>query len=164
MTADPKPSFAALLSSARKLKDVSLRDAAKETGISNAYISQLESGAIDEPSPHKLRKLAEYYGLSYTQLMDAAGYLAPASPKRSSESLLQNMVLDDQDLTFEEAIAVASFLAEYRRRGKAALGLKATFTVPATARPTEAPKPAQPPQQIPQPYLRKPSLTFGVTD
>ncbi len=164
--------FSVLLSNARKLKGVSLRDVAKETGISNAYISQLETGAIDEPSPHKLRKLADYYGLSYTQLMEAAGYLNCAIPQHTTRDLLQTMVLDGQNLTVEEAIAVASYLAEYRRRAKAAGSLKTAFkyqpTKPTVEIPT--PKPAAIQTQAPAPgtrvdtYQPKPGLTFGVTD
>ena len=59
----------------RMVKKVSLREVEKATRISNAYLSQLESGNATNPSPHILHKLAEFYGVPYTSLMKTAGYL-----------------------------------------------------------------------------------------
>jgi transcriptional regulator with XRE-family HTH domain len=53
---------------------LSLRQVEKLTGISNAYLSQLENGHTTNPSPHLLAKLARAYGVPYAQLMEAAGY------------------------------------------------------------------------------------------
>lgn len=61
----------------RTLKGVSLREVEKDTGISNAYLSQLENGKTDKPSPHVLHKLASYYNTDHTHLMRVAGYLKP---------------------------------------------------------------------------------------
>ncbi|SPP92798.1 helix-turn-helix domain-containing protein [Bradyrhizobium vignae] len=62
------------LTAARERKGLSLRDAERETGISNAYLSQLEHGKIAAPSPNVLHKLAGLYGISYSTLMRDAGY------------------------------------------------------------------------------------------
>ena len=43
----------------RKVKNASLREVERATGISNAYLSQLEGGDATNPSPHILQKLAE---------------------------------------------------------------------------------------------------------
>ena len=59
----------------RTLKGVSLREVERETGVSNAYLSQLETGKTEKPSPHILHKLAEYYGTEYNNLLKIAGYL-----------------------------------------------------------------------------------------
>lgn len=56
---------------------LSLRAAEGKTGVSNAYISQLETGQIQEPSPLKLEKMADGYGVSYQTLMRLAGYRVP---------------------------------------------------------------------------------------
>lgn len=63
-----------LLRFARIENGYSLRDVEKGTGISNAHVCHLEHGRIKEPSPHKLRALAKFYGISYGLLMSAAGY------------------------------------------------------------------------------------------
>ena len=55
------------------------------TGISNAYLSQLESGKINRPSPVDLRKLCELYGLDYTLAMEYAGYPLPEGVRASTQ-------------------------------------------------------------------------------
>ena len=56
-------------------KGYSLRKVEKDTGISNAYLSQLERGIATNPSPSVLHKLAKCYDYSYTKLMELAGYI-----------------------------------------------------------------------------------------
>ena len=43
--------------------------------ISNAYLSQIESGKIQQPSPNILHTLATVYRISYEQLMEMAGFI-----------------------------------------------------------------------------------------
>jgi HTH-type transcriptional regulator, competence development regulator len=59
----------------RALRGHSLRAVEEGTGISNAYLSQLERGDAQNPSPDKLKELAKFYEVPYTDLMRAAGYL-----------------------------------------------------------------------------------------
>jgi transcriptional regulator with XRE-family HTH domain len=54
-----------------------LREVEERTGISNAYLSQIESGRIKEPSPRILHRLADLYGESYAELLELAGYPVP---------------------------------------------------------------------------------------
>lgn len=68
-------SLSALLRSIRTASGASLREVERKTKISNAYLSQLENGKGGEPSPHILYKLADFYGVPYESLMEAAGYL-----------------------------------------------------------------------------------------
>lgn len=68
------------LAQTRKLLGWTLRQAENVTGVSNGYISQLESGQIRQPSPEMLQKLALGYGLSYAIVMEAAGYQMPTEP------------------------------------------------------------------------------------
>jgi transcriptional regulator with XRE-family HTH domain len=75
------------LSRLRTLKGVSLREVEKATGVSNAYLSQLENKKTDKPSPHILHKLAKYYDVEYTHLLKIAGYLEEKKEKSSSISL-----------------------------------------------------------------------------
>src|SRR5262249_48774579 len=65
------------LVSARNATGKSLRAVERETGISNAYLSQLENGKIKSPSPQNLHKLGELYGVSYELLMELAGFPVP---------------------------------------------------------------------------------------
>ncbi len=62
------------LRNTRKQCGLTLRAIEEKTGISNAYLSQLETEKIAFPSPKFLHKLAELYGVSYEYLMKLAGY------------------------------------------------------------------------------------------
>lgn len=66
-----------LLADARKRKGLTLRSVQRLVGVSNAYISQLETGKIHEPSPHILFKLSRLYKVPYGTLMKDAGYPLP---------------------------------------------------------------------------------------
>ncbi len=99
------------LKTIRTIRKLSLRVVEKETGISNAYLSQLERGEAENPSPDKLQKLARYYGVPYETLMKAAGYLRPASGKESRPDLsrLQTALMGAK-LTDEEEERVLEYL------------------------------------------------------
>ncbi len=105
--------FQELLAAARKAKGVSLREVERATGVSNAYISQMETGGVAEPSPRKLQTLAKYYGLSYGILMNACGYTLPSTSQtnKSDEATFMG-----ERLTSEESAAMGAFLHELRRR------------------------------------------------
>lgn len=59
----------------------SLRDVQKGTGISHTYLSTLEKGYDPrtkkerKPAPDILKKLSAYYEVSYTDLLEKAGYI-----------------------------------------------------------------------------------------
>lgn len=76
-------SLSAVLKQLRMKKGVTLRQVQNDTGVSNAYLSQLETGKASEPSPRVLRKLATYYGASYGHLMQVAGYLPLECPAQT---------------------------------------------------------------------------------
>lgn len=69
------------LRNARLKAGLSLRGAEKKVGVSNAYLSQLETGKAENPSPTLLRKLANLYGIPADGLLIAAGY-APEKERR----------------------------------------------------------------------------------
>jgi transcriptional regulator with XRE-family HTH domain len=54
---------------------MSIRQLAKSTEISNAYLSQMESGEKENPHPEILKKLAHYYKLPVIEFFRQAGYL-----------------------------------------------------------------------------------------
>lgn len=90
MSAEPT-SLGIRLRAARERAGLTLREVEERTGISNAYLSQIESGRIKEPSPRMLHRLAELYGESYAELLELAGYPVPEAGevRRSRESSLQ---------------------------------------------------------------------------
>jgi len=57
-----------------------LKDIEAETGLSNAYLSQLENGKIQQPRPDKLQQLSMAYGIPYNLLMIIAGHQPVATP------------------------------------------------------------------------------------
>ncbi|MFA6116268.1 MAG: helix-turn-helix domain-containing protein [Sphingomonas sp.] len=75
----PKPgsSLGSHLAAIRNDRGYSLRQVEGLTNniISNAYLSQIESGKIQQPSPNILHALANVYRISYEQLMEMAGFI-----------------------------------------------------------------------------------------
>ncbi len=64
----------------RKLKGFTIRELADRSGVSAAYISQMENGNRGVPSPDVLMKLSEGLNTPYTELMKIAGYLDKPEP------------------------------------------------------------------------------------
>ena len=109
--------FAGFLASLRQRKNLTLRDVERETGVSNAYVSQLEKGKIKAPSPVVLNKLAELYGVKYAVLMKEAGYPVPTGrePAGTEASLAARI----GPVTPEEEEELAEYLAFLRSRKRA---------------------------------------------
>ena len=59
-----------LISLSRELKKLSLRDIEQKTGISNAVISQIETGKVKDPGFRTVCKLADALGLSLKRLAE----------------------------------------------------------------------------------------------
>lgn len=113
-------SLPSLLGRIRGVAGLTLREVEKRTGISNAYLSQLESGTALRPSPHILHKLATLYGVPYESLMEAAGYLdRPLREKGSSRkkrvSALSSALLS-ASLSEEDEAKVADFIGYLRSK------------------------------------------------
>jgi HTH-type transcriptional regulator, competence development regulator len=109
----------------RGIKKLTLRDVEEATNkeVSNAYLSQLETGKITKPSPNVLHSLAEFYAVPYELLMEKAGYFAPtadgvlrsAGPTRHGRAA----TFVEENLTREEEEQLLEYLAFLRsRRGK----------------------------------------------
>lgn len=77
--------FGEYLKSLREKQRMSLREAERESGVSNAYIAQIERGDRPPPSPDILRKLAPAYKVTVKELLEAAGYLDEPEIKVSEE-------------------------------------------------------------------------------
>jgi transcriptional regulator with XRE-family HTH domain len=66
-----------LLLKGRAAKGWTLRDAERETGLSNVYLMKLEKGEAERPSPNVLWVLAGKYDLDFAKLLRAAGLTEP---------------------------------------------------------------------------------------
>lgn len=73
------------------------------TSISNAYLSQLESNKIKQPSPKVLHKLSEVYQISYAKVMKLAGYPIPEGSENISslQARVGPTTLDEEDSLVE---------------------------------------------------------------
>jgi HTH-type transcriptional regulator, competence development regulator len=106
-----------LLADLRAAKGLSLRqvEEATDKAVSNAYLSQLEKGKIQKPSPNVLQSLAEVYAVPYETLMERAGYLLPSEGRVGTRRRrLAAFAIDD--LTAEEEEELLKYLAFLRSR------------------------------------------------
>lgn len=103
----------AFVKAQRQVANLSLREMARLTDVSNAYLSQIERG-LHQPSVRVLRSLADALGVSVETLLAQAGLLgdeadvdaepAPASgPERTVAAILA-----DPSLTAEQREALLS--------------------------------------------------------
>jgi transcriptional regulator with XRE-family HTH domain len=91
----------------RQAKGLTLRDVERETMVSNAYLSQLESGKVKQPSPLTLNKLAKIYEVGYDVLMEKVGYpvtniLTLPNSKQASIAAKIGKVTDDEEMELLE--------------------------------------------------------------
>ncbi len=110
----------------RKQRGFTIREVAGRSGVSAAYISQLESGQRGTPSPDILQKLSEGLESSYSQLMQLAGYLdvEPLAQEQNKKPLnlrvilreyqvaLDGKVLSEQDVQWIERMLTVMFSRE----------------------------------------------------
>jgi transcriptional regulator with XRE-family HTH domain len=84
----------AFIRAQRQLADLSLREMAALTRISNAYLSQVERG-LHQPSLSVLRAIADALGLTTDQLLAKAGWTkavpddVPTSQQASTEASIR---------------------------------------------------------------------------
>ena len=107
-----------LLADLRVAKGFSLRQVEQATDreVSNAYLSQLEQGKIQQPSPSILHRLAAVYAVPYEALMEKAGYLLPSTDGDSSGRRQRLAAFAIDDLTAEEEEELLKYLAFIRSR------------------------------------------------
>ena len=111
----------------RQACGLSLRDVEEASGVSNAYLSQLESGKLKDtkPSPQILHSLHEAYTVrtpkntpvqsSYEQMMQLAGHISkPAAPSGKRKGRLPTFARED--LSAEEEQELLRYLAFLRMR------------------------------------------------
>ncbi len=97
-----------VLREARLAAGLSQRDVERATGVSNAYLSQLESGKVREPSPNILHKLSEIYAVAYADLLVAAGYPLPDTRGKRRAALRSTSRFGP--ISTEEEVALKEYL------------------------------------------------------
>lgn len=113
-----KPTLGQYLASIRLDRKLSLRQVEEMTNreVSNAYLSQLETGKIQQPSPHVLNTLAEIYNVDYVGLMDLAGYLPAVKTRDASQRHGRVPTFAEHNLTPEEEGELLQFLQFLRSK------------------------------------------------
>lgn len=109
-------SLGQFLKAAREGKGFTLRAVEASTGVSNAYLSQLEGDKIKHPSPITLHKLGDLYGVSYSALLDLAGYPVPGS--NSNVDGRTGLTARIGHVTNDEEDAIVEYLEFLRARRK----------------------------------------------
>lgn len=86
--------FGDFLKDLRIRKGLKLREVEESTGVSNSYLSQVETGKRNPPHPDILKKLANVYEVSVKELMEKAGYLEEQEQQSVSEQEEVNRAFD----------------------------------------------------------------------
>jgi transcriptional regulator with XRE-family HTH domain len=104
-----------LIRSQRKLAQLSLRELAERTNVSNPYLSQIERG-LHEPSVRVLRSIARALNVSAETLLSQAGLLdgekQPGDATGSSPST-EAAIRADADLTNSQKEALLGVYRSY---------------------------------------------------
>lgn len=122
--ADPNPDqpndLGQYLKTARTAQGLSLRDVEEATGkeISNAYLSQLETGKVKKPSPHVLYALSHVLAVSYQLLMELTGYIVSQTERADAAKHGRTATFSIENLTAEEEESLREHLAFIRWRRK----------------------------------------------
>lgn len=119
-TMDPAAALGKYLASIRKDRRLSLRAVEEKTKkqISNAYLSQIETGQIKQPSPNTLNALADLYEISLEKLMVMAGYIMPSTKRKSEDRHGRVATFAEHNLTPDEEVELMRYLEFIRSRKK----------------------------------------------
>lgn len=109
------------LASIRQARKMSLRQVEEASGkeISNAYLSQLETGKIVQPSPNALSTLADIYKIDYVHLMEIAGYLRPSATRDAKSRHGRVATFAEHNLSPEEEGELLEYLRFIRTKKRA---------------------------------------------
>jgi len=105
-----------LIRSQRKLAQLSLRELAERTNVSNPYLSQIERG-LHEPSVRVLRSIARALNVSAETLLSQAGLLddeeQTGDTTSSSSPSTEAAIRADADLTDSQKEALLGVYRSY---------------------------------------------------
>ena len=108
------------LKSVRLGSKMTLRDVEEATGkeVSNAYLSQLESGKISKPSVHVLYALSTSLGVPYETLMERAGYIVPSGHRAEGQKHGKAATYSIDNLSADEEKELMDYLNFIRSKRK----------------------------------------------
>ena len=117
---NPAEGLGRYLKSVRLGSKMTLREVEEATGkeVSNAYLSQLESGKISKPSVHVLYALAMSLGVPYETLMERAGYIVPTGQRTEEAKHAKTTTYSVDNLTAEEEKELLDYLNYIRSKRK----------------------------------------------
>ena len=105
--------------SQRKLANLSLRDLAELTRISNPYLSQVERG-LHEPSVRVLKSIAQALNVSAETLLAQAGLLENDEDDAGAEGAgTERAIRADPDLTDDQKTALLAVYRSYAAANRA---------------------------------------------
>jgi transcriptional regulator with XRE-family HTH domain len=105
--------------SQRKLSNLSLRELADLTNVSNAYLSQIERG-LHEPSVRVLRSVSHALGLPANALLEQAGLLQDRDAAREDDlPSVEAAIRADPALSASQKEALLGVYRSYRASGAA---------------------------------------------
>jgi len=96
----------------RQLADLSLRQLAAMTNVSNAYLSQIERG-LHQPSVKVLRSIASALNLSGETLLAQAGLIS-AEPQAAKVADTEAAIVADPELTEQEKQILVGLYRQFR--------------------------------------------------
>ncbi len=91
---------------------MTLREVERTTGISNGYLSQLESDRVQQPSPRHLYTLAGTLKLDYVGLMRLVGYATTTDQLAAKSRAAELPGLDE--LAKEDRQKVIAYIQDLR--------------------------------------------------
>lgn len=111
--------YGGYLRALREAKNMTLRDVEKLADVSNAYLSQLESGKVKQPSPLTLHKLSEIYGVSYDVLMEKVGYPVSEAKENNENAVVKKPIAYKiGEISEDEELELLNYLKFIRTRKK----------------------------------------------
>jgi transcriptional regulator with XRE-family HTH domain len=114
----------AFIRSQRKLAQLSLRDLADRTNVSNPYLSQIERG-LHEPSVRVLRAIGTALNISAETLLSQAGLLEGAAPGTDGDvddSTTEDAIRADRRLSPPQKEALLSVYRSYLAVNEGGMG------------------------------------------
>lgn len=99
----------------RNLADLSLRQLAAMTNVSNAYLSQIERG-LHQPSVKVLRSIADALNLSGEVLLARAGLVSPEQEQSQDATGTEAAILADSRLTEQEKQILVDIYRQFCNR------------------------------------------------
>lgn len=112
-----RTALGAFLRGQRKLANLSLRELARLTDLSNAYLSQVERG-IHEPSVRVLRSIAQALELPPGSVLARAGLVDAEGPGRLPGT--EDAILADPRLSDVQKQALVAVYRSYCRESRSA--------------------------------------------